>query len=78
MHQSPSASEWEPSRSERLMIAAAGLDWSRALLRRSREHLQQSESVRAHPLIADLVATHERLAGIERLLLIIREEEREK
>jgi hypothetical protein len=70
--------ECEPSRGERLMIAAAGLDWARALVRRSRDQLQQSDSVRAHPIIADLVATHERLAGIERLLWIIREVERQQ
>ncbi len=70
--------EWEPSRGEQLMIASAGLDWARALLWRSRDHLQQSESIPAHPIIADLVAIHERLSGIERLLWIIREEERDQ
>jgi hypothetical protein len=67
--------EWEPSPADRLLVAAAALDWSRALLRRSREHLQRSENARARPIAEELNAIHERLSGLERLTQVIQAEE---
>jgi hypothetical protein len=60
--------EWEPSVRERLMAAAAGLDWSRAMLWRSRDHLERVPRERIRPLAEDLGAVYERLAGLQRLV----------
>jgi hypothetical protein len=67
---------WEPNRGERLLVAATGIDWSRALLWRSRDHLQRSGSVRTRPIVEELTVLNERLTGLQRLIQVIHAEER--
>jgi hypothetical protein len=68
--------DWQPTPAERLLVASAALEWARGLLRRSRDHLERSESERARPIAEELTDVHERLSGLERLLQVIHTEER--
>lgn len=69
---------WEPSPAERLLVASAAIEWARALLRRSRAHLEWSESTRARPIATELNEIHERLTGLERLIQAVHMEERKQ
>jgi hypothetical protein len=68
--------DWEPGPRERLTVASAGLDWSRSILRRSRDHLREVPRERLAPLVEELTAAHERLGTLQRLFEIISREGR--
>ncbi len=59
--------EWQPPAELRLAAAWAGLEWARASLTRSIEHLRRSGRPGLEPLIQELAEFDDRLIGLQLL-----------